>query len=115
MGVSPVWSCSPHATCGTAPLKICPRSWKSRSGATRGSNVVDWYPRADSWRHLSDPAAKVFIVTEAGDPLHYERYLTSLEWTPAHPGEYLEKIRITSDPDREETLGLLALTVLPAD
>jgi len=75
------------------------------------SNIVDWFPGGEFWRNLRDPRAKTFVVTENGDPLRYERYLTTIEWVPPQPGTYLEAIRVSSLANRAETLGLLAITV----
>lgn len=78
---------------------------------TPPANIQDWWPEfpqfnADGVRHVA--------VTEDGDPFAYERYLYSLEWVNPAPEVELTEIRIRSNPLVPTTLGLLAITLLPA-
>lgn len=74
-------------------------------------NIQDWlsdFPQFDA------PGVKHFAVTAGGDPFEYERYLYTLEWENPRPRDVLREIRLSSNPALATTLGLLAITVVPA-
>jgi hypothetical protein len=75
------------------------------------ANIVDWYPNRDAWRNLADPAARLYFVTQDGDPLRYERYLTTLACPLSREGTFVRSITITADPRRGETLAVLGITL----
>ena len=75
-------------------------------------NIHDWWP-TPLVPQFQSAHARLYVVTDGGDPFLYERYLHSLEWINPHPDKKIRYLMIRSDPQAEATLGVLAITMRP--
>ncbi|MDX2185524.1 MAG: substrate-binding domain-containing protein [Opitutaceae bacterium] len=76
----------------------------------RKANIQDWWP---TYPVLAAKGALPFaVVGEDGDPHNYERYLYTLEWRNPKRHLAIQEVVAESQPHRDPTLGILALTAL---
>ncbi len=74
-------------------------------------NIQDWW---NGFPQFESEGVKSYVVTANGDPFEYERYLYTMEWENPRPQIPLREIRISTNPTQSTTLGVLAITLLPA-
>lgn len=75
----------------------------------KAANIQDWWPHP-GLSQFKSANARHYVVTDGGDPYHYERYLYTLRWINPHPKRMVERLVIRSDPKADATLGILAVT-----
>ena len=94
----------PYGAPGEAPM---PAHLRARS-----PNIQDWWP---TFQQFEDADARKVIIADPEDPLGYQRYLYSLQWTNPHPEKVLDSIVLKSEPQKPTTVLVLAVTALKAE
>ena len=99
---------------GTVPLR--PLAYgradpAENAAAEAQANIQDWFPSYPQFGHAT---AKPAVICEGDDPLRYERYLYTLQWTPPAGEAHLACIEVRMREGTEVALALLAVTVLLA-
>lgn len=72
-------------------------------------NVQDWWPTYP--QSAQENALPVVVTAPSGDPFEYERYLYLLRWKNPVPEAMVESVMLEADPERQETVALLSLTL----
>jgi len=75
------------------------------------ATIQDWFPIVPQF---SNAKARQVPLLGKDDPLQSNSYLYTLEWANPKPGVPVKEVKITSDPAKEGTLLVVALTVLKA-
>lgn len=73
------------------------------------STIQDWWP---AMPQFEGPNARKVIVASQDKPLDGARYLYTLQWLNPHPEKSIREIRLSSQPEREATVFVLAITSL---
>lgn len=73
------------------------------------SNIQDWYPTATQFENDS---ARNVIISDPNNPLLYTRFLYTMQIVNPHPEKTVDAIVLSSKPDIEPSLYVLALTAL---
>jgi len=71
----------------------------------RESNIQDWWP---DFPQFENENARAFPVGDDDS----RRYLYTLQWVNPTPAKVLDRIRLASNPERDATVVVLAVTVL---